>query len=100
MTTVFVVGYFWSKAALRTFLSANIGANVTYVALVPPLRDIVYDSAGGMLALVNATKNVPWFPNIEMSPHFQGGGLSRTEGGASSEHPGDTLRWDLGAGLR
>ncbi len=54
LPTVFVVGYFWSKGALQTFLSANIGANVTYVALVPPLREIVYDSAGGMLPIIGA----------------------------------------------
>jgi Dolichyl-phosphate-mannose-protein mannosyltransferase len=54
LPTIFVVGYFWSKGALQTFLSANIGANITYVALVPPLREIVYDSAGGMLPIIGA----------------------------------------------
>jgi Dolichyl-phosphate-mannose-protein mannosyltransferase len=54
LPTVFVIGYFWSKGALQTFLSANIGANVTYVALVPPIREIVYDSIGGMLPIVGA----------------------------------------------
>jgi hypothetical protein len=34
------------------FLSANIGANVTYVALVPPIREIVHDSVGGMLPII------------------------------------------------
>jgi hypothetical protein len=52
LPTVFVVGYFWSKGALQTFLSANIGANVSYIAMVPPLREIVYDSAGGMLPII------------------------------------------------
>jgi hypothetical protein len=54
LPTVFVVGYFWSKGALQTFLNANIGANVTYVGLVPPLREIFYDSAGGMLPIIGA----------------------------------------------
>ena len=58
LPTVFVVGYFWSKGALQTFLSANIGANVTYVALVPPIREIVYDSAGGMLPIIGAVLTI------------------------------------------
>ncbi len=54
LPTFLVVVYFWSQGALQTFLSANIGANVTYVALVPPLREIVYDSTAGMLPIIGA----------------------------------------------
>ena len=72
-------GIFGQKGALQTFLSANIGANVTYVALVPPLRDIVYDSVVGMLAIVAAVLaivfailcRVQWWPRWSATSSLQ-----------------------------
>jgi 4-amino-4-deoxy-L-arabinose transferase-like glycosyltransferase len=68
LPTALVVAYFWSAGALQAFLQANIGANVTYVGLVPSLRDIIRDSASGVLPIVGPVliigyaiwHEVPW----------------------------------------
>jgi 4-amino-4-deoxy-L-arabinose transferase-like glycosyltransferase len=78
LPTVLAVGYFWSNGALRAFLEANIGANVTYVGLVPPLREILHDSAGGMLPIVGPVlimayailRRVPWRPRWSNESSF------------------------------
>jgi hypothetical protein len=40
--------YFWLQGALRPFLDANIGSNITYIGIIPPLSDIVRDTASAM----------------------------------------------------
>jgi hypothetical protein len=44
--------YFWFRGALAPFLDANIGSNLTYISMVPPLSDMLRDSASGMLPIV------------------------------------------------
>jgi 4-amino-4-deoxy-L-arabinose transferase-like glycosyltransferase len=46
--------YFWQQGALAPFIEANIGANLTYVGLLPSVSDLLRDSASGLLPIVGA----------------------------------------------
>jgi 4-amino-4-deoxy-L-arabinose transferase-like glycosyltransferase len=52
LPTALTTAYFWFRGALWPFLDANIGSNITYIGIVPPLADILRDSASGVLPIV------------------------------------------------
>jgi hypothetical protein len=51
LPTLLVIAYFWSKGLLSAFIDANIGSNLSYVLLVPPLPEILKDSASGLMPI-------------------------------------------------
>jgi 4-amino-4-deoxy-L-arabinose transferase-like glycosyltransferase len=79
LPTALVLGYFWSKGALRSFLDANIGSNITYIGMVPSFVDIVRDSTSGMLPIVGPVliilyailRRVQWRPRQSAAPSLE-----------------------------
>ena len=52
LPTALAIAYFWFRGALWPFLEANINSNITYIGMMPPLSDILRDSASGVLPIV------------------------------------------------
>jgi hypothetical protein len=54
LPTGMVTAYFWMHGALQPFLAANIGSNLAYVAITPPLMAALRDSASGLAPILGA----------------------------------------------
>ena len=72
LPTILVLGYFWQEGALRAFLAANIGSNITYVSLLPSFRDVALDSMSGMWPVAGALPVIFWasLRCVQWRPHW------------------------------